>query len=130
MGKRKAWKQEEEDFIIKNYDFMGTTEIAETLKRTNTSISLKLYELRDKKLINYKSRPVKYNKKRLPTENLMEQFKIKVENSEYITMLIGTETERVKVLDTHNTYFTVQRQNYRESYQYTDLLIGAIKLRG
>ena len=130
MGKRKAWKQDEEDFIIKNYDFMEIAEIAEILERSVTSIKIKLYELRDLKLINYKSRPTKYNKQRLPTKNLMEQFKIKVENSNYITMLIGTETERVKVLDTHKTYFAVQRNNYRESYQYTDLLLEVVRLKG
>jgi len=130
MGKRKAWKQDEEDFIIKNYDFMEIAEIAETLKRTITSIRIKLYELRDLKLINYKSRPTKYNKVTVCAEDSIKQFKITIENNNYVTLKIGTEIERVKVLDTHNTYFTVQRQNYRESYQYTDLLIGAIKLKG
>ena len=130
MAERRAWKEEEETFIIENYDFMTTPELSEKLKRTITSIRIKLYELRDLKLINYKSRPVKYNKQKTSTEDLMEQFKIKVENSNYITMLIGTETERIKVLDTHKTYFTVQRKNYRESYQYTDLLLEVVRLKG
>ena len=129
MAERKAWKQEEEDFIIKNYDFMGIDEIAETLKRSVTSIRIKMYELRDRKLINYKSRPIK-EKHTLSATDRIKQFKITIENSEYIKIMENSETERVKVLDTHNTYFTVQRKNYRESYQYTDLLIGAIKLRG
>jgi len=130
MGKRKAWKQDEEDFIIKNYDFMEIAEIAEILERSVTSIKIKLYELRDLKLINYKSRPTKYNKVTVCAEDSIKQFKITIENNKYVTLKICTEMERVKVLDTHKTYFTVQRKNYRESYQYTDLLIGAIKLRG
>ena len=130
MGKRKAWKQEEEDFIIKNYDFMEIAEIAEILERTITSIRIKLYELRDLKLINYKSRPTKYNKVTVCAEDSIKQFKITIENNNYVTLKIGTEIERVKVLDTHNTYFTVQRQNYRESYQYTDLLLEVVRLKG
>ena len=130
MGKRKAWKQDEENFIIKNYDFMEIAEIAEILERSVTSIKIKLYELRDLKLINYKSRPTKYNKVTVCAEDIIKQFKITIENNNYVTLKIGTETERVKVLDTHKTYFAVQRNNYRESYQYTDLLLEVVRLKG
>ena len=130
MAKGRFWEREEVDFVIANYKTMTAEELAIETKRSIDAIRVKLYKLRNEKLINFKPRERKYKKdlKCILVADYVKLITEYLENSVCLNLVINNIIENVKILNNYNTYFIVQRANYRESYQYTDLLLGNIKI--
>ena len=130
MARGRFWEREEVDFIIANFKKMAGEELAIKTNRSVDAIRVKLFKLRSEKLINFKPRERKYKKdlKCVLVADYVKLIKESLENSVCLNLVINNIIENVKVLNNYNAYFTVQRANYRESYQYTDLLLGDIKI--
>lgn len=58
----------------------------------------------------------------------MAQFIISIKNGEPIDLMIGDKKEKCVVEFKNESYFSVKRKNYRESFKYSELLQGTVKI--
>lgn len=131
MTKGRFWTAEDDNFIIQNHEIMTSYEMAEKSERTNNAVRVRMYQLRKQNKLHFMPRSHTYNKKikTILVTDYVKLVKKTIESKEYLNLIINNRTENVRILNSNDSYFTVQRANYRESYQFTDLLLGEIKIK-
>ena len=127
MAGGRIYSKADTDFLTSNYGKMPNEELCEKLGRSCTSIKVKMCYMVASGLYIKNVKPNIYDKA-IKTADTILKIRKQIESSNYLNLIINNSAEKVKVLNFSNSYFTVQRTNYRESYQYTDLLLGNIKI--
>jgi len=127
MARGRIYTKADTDFLTSNYGKIPNKELCEKLGRSYNSIKVKMCYMVANGLYIKNVKPNVYDKA-IKTADAILKIRKQIESSNYFNLVINNNTEKVEVLNFSNTYFTVQRANYRESYQYTDLLLGDIKI--
>ena len=148
---REVYSANDTKYIKENHETMTNEEIGNVLGRSEVSIKQKLVRLKRAKLTGYRDGELnslavisheirllnqgEENKKRLariradvrPNMNLNIQFGMK-------GLLDGgvkeVKIENCKVIFKTFNYFTIQHEHYRESFNFTDVLMGNIVIMG
>jgi len=131
--------QLEDNFLIENYIKMSSVELGEKMNRNPKAIENHLLVLRHKGFITRKTiqssitsiaNDIKLEMQGRKNKGYIANIRGKILLNKYINIQTEKNKETCEVIFKTFNYFTVKHKNYIESFNYTDILIGRIKLLG
>lgn len=131
---RKHYTKLEDVFIINNFKKMESGEIGTILGRTTLGIQRRITVLRSKGHIGLKihrsttGEEFKLEMQGRKNKGYIAVIRGQVRLNKYINLQIKDEKENCEVVFKTFNYFTIKHKNYMESFNYTDVLIGKIKI--
>ena len=130
MARGRLYTENDNKFILANLD-MDADKVAAKMGRSEDSIKAKTSKLTGNARVTVTPKSSNYiilYKQGQQNKIYLSEMKELIQNKEYIKLIIKEDIENVKVLSFTDRHFTVQRANYRESYQYTELLNRDIRI--
>jgi len=130
MARGRLYTENDNKFILANLD-MDADKVAAKMGRSEDSIKAKISKLTGShpiREIHNAGSTILLHKKGEENKLQLASLKELIQNSKSIKLIIKEDIENVKVLSFTDRHFTVQRANYRESFQYTELLNRDIRI--
>ena len=130
MARGRLYTENDNKFILANLN-MDADKVAKKMGRSEDSIKAKISKLTGShpiREIHNAGSTILLHKKGEENKLQLASLKELIQNSESIKLIIKEDIENVKVLSFTDRHFTVQRANYRESFQYTELLNRDIRI--
>ena len=122
----------DDEFIINNYTKMTTREIAKVIGKLPGQVDNHIHVLKKKGLIYNKSN---YNSSvdatKLEVQGIQNKYDMtsirkRIKLNKFIKLQINNITENCEIIFKTYNYFTIRHNNYVDSFNYTDLLMGVV----
>lgn len=133
---------DEDKYLEDKFKKLTALQIGINLGRSEASVYQRLHAIREKGTIGYKLIPKDGNEHQLvansPQMRLLtqgqknkidiSQAKEKIVAGQYLKIMVGTKVEKCLVEFVTESYFSVKRKNYRDSFKFIELMQGTVTI--
>lgn len=132
---RKHYSKADSQYILKHFRTMTYTEIGINIGREAKSVRQRVDYLRRKDAIGYKNKNYVFEIKdaRLLSEGkrnnfLLRNIRASIQRGLCIDLMVEDKREKCLIEYKNGSYFSVMRKNYRESFKYSEILQGTVRI--
>ncbi|MBX4259781.1 hypothetical protein KTC96_24965 (plasmid) [Clostridium estertheticum] len=132
------YTKQDDSYLMDNFKKVTTDEMALYLNRSKASVCQRLHIIRDKGMIGFKGhkgekltiglKEISLASQGQRNKESMVVIKENIKNGLCIDLMVGNKREKCLVSYTNESYFSVKRKNYIESFKYSELLQGTITI--
>ena len=134
-NKSNCYTMQDEQYIKAHYKNDTSTEMAAALGKQPRNLANKVIRMRSQGKIGRKNHvnELEIGESRLSAQGErnkleLEAIKKNIKLSKYINLQIGEERERCVTVSMNSSSFLIKRRNYLESYNFSEVLMGKVKI--